>query len=69
MEQNSTKNMELYHLKDKSETITRADRQNVSYVSTPPDLFSEKLEPETEMNIFTGLTRLCKGLLWSREGV
>ena len=36
---NSTKNMKLYHLKDNSETSTRADRQNASDVWTPSDLF------------------------------
>ena len=39
MEQNSTKNMKLYHLRDNSETSTWADRQNASDVWTPSDLF------------------------------
>ena len=39
IEQNSTKNMKLFHLKDNSETSTQADRQNASDVWTPSDLF------------------------------
>ena len=38
MEQNSTKNIKLYHLKDNLETSTLADRQNASDVWTPSDL-------------------------------
>ena len=40
MEQNSTKNMKQYHLKDNSVTSTRADRQNASDVWTPSDSFN-----------------------------
>ena len=39
IEPNSTKNIKLCHLKDNSETSTRADRQNAFDVWTPSDLF------------------------------
>ena len=42
MEQNSTKNMKLYHLKNNSEKSTRADRQNAFDVWTLSDLLLQK---------------------------
>ena len=42
-EQNSIRNMKLCHLKDNSETSTRANRQNASVVRTLFDLFSHFL--------------------------
>ena len=46
-EQNSNRNMKLYHQKDNKETSTQADCQNASYVWTLSDLFFSKWRERT----------------------
>ena len=47
--------MKLYHLKNKSETSTRADRQNVFDVRTPSDLFVKSFDYSSQAQLW--LTR------------